>query len=64
MYTVVVQRSIDGTAFGDATNTPATEVSAGIYKITLSAADMNGDVITFKFTSATADTQFITLVTG
>ena len=61
--TVVVQRSIDGGAFGNATNTPATEVANGIYKINLSAADLNGDVITLRCTAATADDRLVTIVT-
>lgn len=59
---VTAQRSIDGGAFGAATNS-ATEVSNGIYKINLSAADLNGDVITFKFTGTGADARYITVAT-
>ena len=61
--TVAVQRSIDGAAFGNATNTPATEISAGWYKIDLSAADLNGKVIAIKCTSAGADPTPFTLIT-
>lgn len=61
--TVVVQRSIDGAAFGNATNTPATEVSDGVYKIDLSAADLNGNVVTLKMTSGTADQRTIVIAT-
>lgn len=60
---VTVQRSIDGGAFADSTNTPSTEVGQGIYKIDFSAADLNGDVITFKCTAASADTRMITIIT-
>jgi hypothetical protein len=60
--TVTVQRSIDGGAFAAATNSAA-EVSAGIYKLDLSAADLNGNVITLKFTAAGADTRFATIFT-
>ena len=59
---VTAQRSIDGAAFGDCTNTPATEVSNGIYKIDLSAADLNGSVITLKFSAAGADTTWMTIL--
>ena len=61
--TVAVQRSIDGAAFVNATNTPATEVANGVYKINLSAADLNGDVIVLKCTSATADQRIVVIAT-
>jgi len=61
--TVVCQRSIDGGDYANCTNTPATEVANGTYKISLSAADMNGDTIMLKFTAATADTRFIGITT-
>jgi len=56
------QVSIDGAAFTNLTNLPV-EVSAGIYKITLAAADMNGDVVTLKFTGTAADSRLISVVT-
>lgn len=58
-----VQRSIDGGAYADCTNTPATGVSAGTYKINLSAADLNGNMVTLKMSAATADTTYIAIVT-
>jgi hypothetical protein len=61
--TVAVQRSIDGGAFGNSTNTPATEIANGVYKISLSAADLNGDIIVLKMTSATADQRTIIIAT-
>lgn len=61
--TVACQRSIDGAAFANCTNTPATEVSAGWYKITLEAADLNGTIIAFKATSATADNRNLLILT-
>jgi hypothetical protein len=56
------ERSIDGGAFAACTNAE-TEVANGIYKIDLSAADLNGTVITFKFTGTGADPTFITIKT-
>lgn len=50
--TVVAQRSIDGGAFASCANAP-TEVSNGVYKIDLAAADLNGNTIMLRF-SATA----------
>ncbi len=60
--TVTAERSIDGAAFGACANA-VTEVSAGVYKINLAATDLNGDVITLKFTAAGADARLITIVT-
>ena len=61
--TVTVERSIDGAAYGASTNTPATEVGSGSYKISLSASDLNGDTISLKFTATGADARYITIVT-
>lgn len=61
--TVAVQRSIDGAAFGNATNTPATELANGVYTISLSAADLNGNVITLKMTATGADQRIIVIAT-
>jgi hypothetical protein len=59
---ITSQRSIDGGAFGSTTNT-ATEVSLGYYKINLSAADLNGDTISFVFSGTGANTRAITIKT-
>lgn len=60
--TVTGQRSIDGGAFASVTGTIA-EVSNGIYQFDALAADTNGDVITWRFSSATADDTFVTFKT-
>lgn len=60
--TVTATRSIDGGAFASCTNSPA-EVSNGMYRINLSAADLNGNTITLRFTAATCDDTFITILT-
>lgn len=60
--TVTGQRSIDGAAFAGVTGTIA-EVSNGIYQFDAVAADTNGDVITWRFSSATADDTFVTFKT-
>jgi len=60
--TVTGQRSIDGGAFASISGTIA-EVSNGIYQFDALAADTNGDVITWRFSSATADDTFITFKT-
>ena len=60
--TVTGQRSIDGAAFTAVTGTIA-EVSNGIYQFDAVAADTNGDVITWRFISGTADDTFVTFKT-
>jgi hypothetical protein len=57
-----VTRSIDGGAFGAATGSAA-EISNGMYQFDASQADMNGDIITFRFADTGADDTFLTLIT-
>jgi hypothetical protein len=61
--TVTATRSIDGAAFGACANS-ASELSNGVYKIDLAAADLNGDVITLRFTASGADDRLITVKTN
>jgi hypothetical protein len=63
-----VTRSIDGGAFGSATGTLA-EIGNGIYQFDASQADMNGTIITFRFTASggtpgAPDDVFLTIRTG
>jgi len=60
--TVAGTMSIDGAAFA-AVNGTIAEVSNGIYQIDLTADDTNGDVITYRFTSAGAADTFVTIKT-
>ncbi len=60
--TVASKRSIDGGALGNTANS-VTELSAGLYSLVVAAADVNGAMITFNFTSAGADSKFIGVVT-
>lgn len=60
--TVTATRSIDGGAFAACANA-VSGVSSGIYKIDLAASDLNGNVITFRFTAAAADDRIIAVVT-
>lgn len=62
--TVSGTRSIDGGTPAATTNS-VTEVTSGqgLYKINLSAADLNGDSISFRFSAATCDDTFLTIVT-
>jgi hypothetical protein len=54
--------SLDGGAFGSLTNA-VSGVASGVYKVDLAAADVNGNVITLRFTATGADDQLITFVT-
>ena len=60
--TVTAQRSLDGAAFGSCTNS-VTELSNGIYTINLAAGDLNGNVVTLRFSATGADDRFVTIVT-
>lgn len=61
--TVTATISKDGGAFAACTNS-VTEVSNGVYKISLTAAEMNADTIVLKFTATGADQKTITLITS
>lgn len=60
--TVHAYRSIDGGSFAFCLNA-VSEISNGIYKINLDASDLNGDVITFRFSASGADDRMITIIT-
>ncbi len=60
--TVTGERSIDAAAFTGVSGT-ITEVSDGIYQFDADAADLNGSLITFRFSSGTADDTFLTIKT-
>jgi hypothetical protein len=60
--TVTGEMRIDNAAFV-AVNGTITEVSDGLYEIDLTADDTNGDIITYKFSSATADDTLSTIIT-
>lgn len=62
LLAVTATRSIDGGAFGACANAVA-EVANGLYKITLAAADLNGDFVTLRFTAAGADDTVIGIKT-
>lgn len=60
--TVAATRSIDGGAFGSGTLGSVTEVSSGVYKLNIPAADLNGDVVSLRFTATGADDLVMTLL--
>lgn len=61
--TVTATRCLDNGSFGSGTLSSVTEISAGIYRIDLGAGDMNGNVVTLRFTATGADDLFVTLIT-
>lgn len=60
--TVTATRSLDGAAFAACANA-VSEVSNGVYKISLAAADLNADTVMLKFTATGADARYILIVT-
>lgn len=60
--TVTAERSIDGAAFASCANS-VSEVSDGWYKISLAAADLNGDTIALRFAATGANDTCFTLIT-
>jgi len=61
--TVTATISKDGGAFAACTNS-VSEIANGVYKISLTAAEMNADTIVLKFTGTGADQRTITFVTS
>ncbi len=61
--TVVEEISKDGAAFAACTNA-FSEISDGLYKINLTQAEMNADIIVLKFTASGADDRFLTIITS
>lgn len=59
---VMAERAIDGNPFSPCSNAVA-ELGSGVYRISLSASDMNGDKIMFRFTATGADDQLIEVFT-
>ena len=60
--TVTATRSIDGGAVSSCANS-VSEVSNGIYSINLATSDLNGNVITLRFTATGAQDRLITVIT-
>lgn len=62
--TVTATKSLDGGATFGATTGTVTEIGSGAYSFDASAADMNGTMVIFKFSAATADDTFLSIKTG
>ena len=60
--TVTGAKSIDGAAFAAVVGTIA-EVGSGVYQCDFTAADTNGDVITYKFSATDSDDTIVTVTT-
>jgi len=60
--TVTAQRSLDGAALSACTNS-VVEISNGLYKLDLSAADLNANSVDLRFTGTSADDVNITIIT-
>ena len=59
----VVQVLQDGGTFTTSTNA-AVEVGFGVYRVTLTATEMNAEKVSLLITASGADTRFITIVTS
>lgn len=57
------QRAIDSGSYAACANSPS-EVGNGLYRITLATTDLNGDIVTFRFTGTGADPTIITVKTN
>ncbi len=61
---ITAERAIDNGGFAGCTNEASiSEVGSGVYRLDLSAGDLNGDVIVFKFAHNDTDTRFIEIKT-
>ena len=61
--TVSCTISKDGGAFSSSANS-VVEISAGMYKIDLTQAEMNADVVTLRFTATDCNDRVITVYTS
>lgn len=61
--TIVSSISKDGSDFTNCTNN-AESISSGLYKIDLTATEMNANVINLKFSESTCDTRIVTIETS
>lgn len=59
--TVTATRAIDNGSFAACANAVA-EVGNGLYRINLDASDVNGNIVTFRFTASGADARVITAI--
>lgn len=60
--TVTAQRAIDGNPFAPCSNS-AVELSNGVYRVSLSASDLNGNKVMLRFSATGADDQLVEIIT-
>jgi len=60
--TVTAERSIDGNPFAPC-SASAVELSNGVYRVSLSAGDLNGNKIMLRFSAPGADDQLVEIIT-
>lgn len=60
--TVTAERAIDGNPFA-ACSASAVELSNGVYRVSLSASDLNGNKIMLRFSAPGADDQLVEIIT-
>lgn len=60
--TVTAERAIDGSPFSPCSNAVA-ELSNGVYRVSLSADDLNGNKVMFRFSAPGADDQLVEIIT-
>lgn len=60
--TVIATRMIDGGTLAGGTLGAVTEVSDGIYRLSIPAADLNGNVVTLRMTASGCDDLVVTLL--
>lgn len=58
--TVTATRVLDNGSFAAGTVGAVTEIANGLYRLDLPAADLNGDVVTLRFTGSGCDDLFVT----
>ena len=61
--TITAERKLDAGAFAVCSNA-VTEVGGGVYTLNLSATDMDGELITLRFTHSSAVTKVLTIKTS
>ena len=61
--TIAGTMSKDGAAFASLTNA-VSEIASGMYKVDLTQAEMNADVVTLKFTETDCDQRIVTIYTS
>ena len=60
--TVTAERAIDGNPFAPC-SASAVELSNGVYRVSLSASDLNGNKIMLRFSAPGADDQLVEIIT-